>query len=88
MIFKVFAIFDSKVEAYLQPFLLKSKGEAIRAITALCDDPQHNFSKYASDFTLFDLGTWDDATAKFDLLITPYSLGVLQEFKKVQPISG
>ena len=31
---------------------MKSKGEAIRAITAHVNDSQHNFCKYAEDFTL------------------------------------
>ena len=52
MIVKVFGIYDSKAEAYLPPFFMKSKGEAIRAITAHVNDSQHNFCKYAEDFTL------------------------------------
>ena len=82
MIVKVFGIYDSKAEAYLPPFFMKSKGEAIRAITAHVNDSQHNFCKYAEDFTLFELGSWDDSNCVFDLLKTPYSLGVLIEFRK------
>jgi hypothetical protein len=79
---KVFGIYDSKAEAYLPPFFVKSKGEAIRAITSHVMDEHHNFCKYAEDFTLFELGSWDDSTAKFELLATPHSLGVLVEFKR------
>ena len=50
---------------------MKSKGEAIRAITAHVNDPEHNFCKYAEDFTLFELGSWDDSNCIFDLLKTP-----------------
>lgn len=82
MVLKVFGIYDSKAEAYLPPFFMKSKGEAIRALTSHVCDPQHNFSKYAEDFTLFELGSWNDSTSKFDLLPTPHSLGVLIEFKR------
>ena len=64
---------------------MKSKGEAIRAITAHVNDSQHNFCKYAEDFTLFELGSWDDSNCIFDLLKTPYSLGVLIEFRKDDP---
>ena len=77
MILKVFGIFDSKVEAYLPPFMMKSKGEAIRALSNHLADPQHNFCKYAEDFTLFELGSWDDSNAKYDLLPTPHSIGLL-----------
>lgn len=85
MIMKVFGIYDSKTEAYLPPFFMQSKGAAIRAISSHVSDPQHNFCKYAADFTLFELGTWDDANSKFDLHNTPNSLGVLIEFKSSSP---
>lgn len=81
MMLKVFGIYDSKAEAYLSPFFMKSKGEAIRALSNHVNDPQHNFCKYAEDFTLFELGTWNDSNAKFELLNTPHSVGVLIEFK-------
>lgn len=82
MLLKVFCIYDSKAEAYLQPFFYKTKGEALRALSAVVDDPQHTFCKYAMDFTLFELGTYDDSSAKFDLLATPHSIAVLQELKR------
>lgn len=82
MIMKVFGIYDSKVGAYLPPFMMKSIGEAERALTSHVNDPEHNFSKYAEDFTLFELGSWDDATAKYSLLNTPHSVAVLIEYKR------
>lgn len=85
MILKMFVIYDSKAEAYLPPFFVKSKGEAIRAIQSLIEDPQHNFHKYAEDFTLFEAGSWNDENAKFNLLNTPHSLGKFNEWKKVLP---
>lgn len=81
MIVKIFGIYDSKTEAYLPPFFMPSKGAAIRAISTHVADPQHNFCKYAEDFTLFELGSWDDANSKFSLHNAPQSLGVLLEFK-------
>jgi len=82
MILKVFGIYDSKAEAYLPPFMMKSKGEAIRALTSHVEDPQHNFCKYCEDFTLFEFGSWDDSTGKYDLLPTPHSIAVLIELKR------
>lgn len=83
MFLKVYSIFDSKVEAFMQPFYCKSKGEAIRSITEAVNDPKTSLSKYPEDFTLFELGSWDDSNCKFGLHSTPYSLGLLVEFKKV-----
>lgn len=79
---KVFAIYDSKVQAFNQPFFSQTKGSAIRAVTSAVEDKSSNYCKYASDFTLFELGTFDDSTGLFDLLSTPHSIGLLQDFKK------
>lgn len=82
MILQLFAIFDSKAECYLPPFLIKTKGEALRSLGELVADPQHNFSKYAEDFTLFHLGTWDDQTCKYSLLQASESVVKLHELKR------
>ncbi|QGH72128.1 MAG: DNA binding protein [Microviridae sp. ctjWc39] len=82
MLLKVFTIYDSKAEAYLQPFFLKNKGEAIRALTDIVAKPDHNFCKYPEDFTLFELGVFDDSTSRFELYDTPHSVCVLIELKR------
>ena len=82
MILKVFGIYDSKAEAFLPPFMMKSKGEALRALTSHVEDTQHNFCKYAEDFTFFELGSWDDSNGKYDFLSTPHSIAVLMELKR------
>jgi len=80
---KVFGIYDSKASAYLPPFMMKTIGEAERALQSHVNDPEHNFSKYAEDFTLFELGSWDDATAKYELHPSPQSIGLLLHYKRV-----
>ena len=52
MIHKIFSVYDSKVEAYLQPFFMQTRGAAVRAITELVADPKHQFGKYPMDYTL------------------------------------
>lgn len=79
---KIFSVFDSKTEAFLPPFSLKTVGEAERVITSMVADPNNNFCKYAEDFTLFELGTWDDVDCKYELLDTPFSVGLLVQYKK------
>ena len=88
MILKVFAIYDSKTEAWLQPFYSQSKGHAIRALEALINDPEHNFCKYSVDFTLFEVGSWDDSNCVFTLHNTPNSVGMFLEFKRDLPTSS
>lgn len=84
MLMKVFSIYDSKVEAYMKPFFDQTKGSAIRAVTEAVNDSSTTFSKYPADFTLFELGTYDDSSAQFDLYSSPVSIGVLLEFVKTE----
>ncbi len=79
---RVFSVYDSKVECYMNPFFMKTKGEAIRAFTEAVNDSSTHVSKHPGDYTLFDLGEFDDETATFTLSSTPISLGVAVEFVK------
>lgn len=76
----IFAIRDTKAEAYLQPFFSQTKGTAIRAFTDAVNDSKSQFSRYPADFVLFELGGWDDDTGSFTLHKTPISLGLAKEF--------
>lgn len=60
MILEVFSVFDKQVQAYMQPFFCRTKGEAIRSFTEACNDPGKPFGKYALDYSLVGLGTFDD----------------------------
>lgn len=82
MLLKVYTVYDTKAECYLQPFYCKSKGEALRSFTEISNDKNSQIGKYPEDFTLFELGEWSDATAKFGQHDTPISLGVAIEFVK------
>lgn len=76
----VFTVYDEKSEAYLQPFFLDTTGQAIRAITDCVMDQNHQFCKHPSDYTLFQLGTFNDSNAEF--IEAKKCLGNLIEFKQ------
>lgn len=78
----IYSVFDSKISAFMNPIFLRNSGEAIRVFESAVLDEKHDFHRYASDFTLFELGSWDDQSAKFDLYSTPKSLGVAIQFLK------
>lgn len=82
MLLKVFAVRDTKVEAYLPPFTMRSKGEAIRGFADAVIDKSGAIGKYPSDFVLFYLGEFDDQTASFAFELAPVSLGVGTDFFK------
>ena len=71
---KCFTVYDSKAEAFLQPFFMQSKGAAIRGFTELVNDKNHSFGKYPGDYTLFELGSFDEQTGKFVPLVSLESL--------------
>ncbi|AXH73361.1 MAG: nonstructural protein [Microviridae sp.] len=58
------SVFDSKVGLFSPPFLVKTKGEAIRSFTDACKDPNLPFSKHPGDYRLYYLGDFDDNTAQ------------------------
>lgn len=76
---KVFTVFDSKTGSYCAPFFLKARGEAIRSFTDTAMGKDSLISSHPEDFTLFELGEYDDSCAKFFLHDTPVSLGVAIE---------
>lgn len=78
---KVFSVHDSKAEAFMQPFFLKTVGEAERALSNLVRESDHNFSKYAEDFTLFELGVWNEQKGLFTLYDAPRSVASLITYR-------
>lgn len=82
MITKLFSVYDSKSEAYMQPFHAPSKGAAIRSFSDCLSDPSHPFAKHPGDYSLFELGSYDDSTASFSILEAKLSLGCGLDFKR------
>ena len=84
MLLKMYSLYDSKAESYIAPFYAKAKGDALRQISSIVNDPntKHDFGKYPEDFTLFEIGVYDDSTG----IVTPHkaheSMGCLVEFKR------
>lgn len=56
----VFSVYDSKAEAYAMPFFQKTIGLAIRSFEQAAKDPESNLYKYPGDFTLFQIGEFDE----------------------------
>ncbi len=76
----IFAIYDSKAEAYLQPFFSQNKATAIRQFTQATQDGGTPFNKNPGDYTLFAIGTWDEQTAEIEQDEVKTPLGTAIEF--------
>lgn len=85
MNFKAFSVFDQKAECYMLPFFMGTKGQAIRSFQDCLKNQEHQFSKYPEDFTLYEIGEYDDSKA----LLSPHdkkiSLGTALELKATTP---
>ena len=71
----MFTVYDSKAEAYLQPWGNKTKGQAIRMFTDTVRDEKSNFNKHPEDYTLFEIGEYDESTAELLAHEAKISLG-------------
>lgn len=80
MIINVYTIYDVKAEAYHQPFYAASRGIAIRLFTEAANDKKINIGKYPADYTLFEIGYWDDSNAEFKCHPTLIPLGLALEY--------
>lgn len=72
---KMFAVYDSKAETFLNPFFMQSRGLAIRAFNTTAQDQRTEIAKYPGDFTLFELGDWSEVTGQLDPYPVQENLG-------------
>lgn len=80
MIVNVYAIYDSKVQAFLQPWYAQNHATACRNLELACRDPKSGFVQFPVDYTLFCIGEYDDQSG----VISPHqlhqNLGNMQQF--------
>lgn len=65
---KAFSVFDGAANAYISPFFVPTVGVAQRAFTQAVRDPSHSYSRSPADYTLFEIGSFDDATGMLEHL--------------------
>ncbi len=80
MTLKIFTVFDCKAKAYLPPFYSLQTASGLRAFEEVCNTPSHDFHKYPTDFSLFEIGTFDDQDGTIQLLPAALNLGIAQDF--------
>lgn len=74
MIYKIFSVWDAKLEAYMQPFFSPTIPSGIRAFTDAATDPGSMLHKHPGDFSLHHIGEFDDGTGTLTD-INPIALG-------------
>lgn len=62
MIMLVCAIADKATQAFMQPFFVRTKPEAIRVFADAVNDPKTQFHAHPEDYACMHLGEFDDAS--------------------------
>jgi len=60
MVHGIFCVYDSKARAYLPPFFLHTVEMAQRAFADCANDQGHAFCRNSGDYTLYQVGEFDD----------------------------
>lgn len=84
----VCSVYDNAVKAYLQPFFMRSRAEAVRNFAAAANNKEHSFNAYPGDYHLFALGHFDEETGKFDQFEVADNLGSALEHITNDPQPG
>lgn len=77
---KVYSVFDSKAEAYTLPFFADTAGVATRMFMDATGDANSNFCKYPEDYTLFEIGEFEERTGELIAYEVLKSLGTALEY--------
>jgi len=75
----VFTIYDVKAHTYRNPMIADTRGDFMRSLTDVVNEPDTLFYKHPTDFSLFELGQYDTETGTFVLSKAPEYICQLQE---------
>lgn len=81
MIINIYVTYDSKAAVYSRPFFAQARGIALRTFGDISNDPEHPIGKHPEDYTLFEIGSYDDITGDCSMLEAKLSLGTALEHK-------
>lgn len=82
---KLFVVYDAKTESYGVPFFRDFTANAIREwseVASTKSDKNNQISKFPADFTLFEIGEFEQSSGDLRMYETKYSLGLASEHVK------
>lgn len=71
MKYKIVSIRDDAVQAFGQPMFMVALGQATRGFADEVNNESGPMGKHPSDYSLYELGSYDDETGKFENLESP-----------------
>lgn len=82
---EVFSIHDSKAEAFQTPIFSPTIATALRMFETACNDNTSDFHRWARDYALFHIGTFNSLTGMVTHLDPPVNLGLAVQFVTQTP---
>ncbi|QCQ84749.1 nonstructural protein [Blackfly microvirus SF02] len=62
MLLNAYTLYDNKALVYSPPFYASAHGQAVRLVMELAQDNNTTVGRHPSDFTLYCIGHFDDAS--------------------------
>ncbi len=84
MKFLAFSVYDKAAENYNTPQFFAAKGQAIRAFDDEANREDSPIHKHEEDYTLYQIGEFDDSTGQLVPLTKPVPLGTASDFKRAE----
>lgn len=82
---KCFSVYDSKAAAFVTPFFCANAAIAIRSFEHAANNEGHDFHRFGADYTLFELGEFQDESGHFNMHAQPLNLGTASSF--IRPLN-
>lgn len=82
MISKAFSIYDGKAKIFHTPWFRPTAGLALRELEDLVNDNTTTICRHSGDFTLYEVGEYDDQNAEYTQHVPIKLLGTALEYKK------
>lgn len=80
----ILAVHDRAVDAFMTPMFMQSIGQAVRSFTDEVNRPAEDniLYKHPEDYDLFELGTFDSNTGKFDMREDPRQVAIGKDLQR------
>lgn len=79
----MFAVYDSKAKAFCRPFFAAVEAVALRAFEGGANDVDSEIGRHPADFSLFQVGEFDDDTGVVKPLDQHVNFGLATQFRRV-----
>lgn len=75
----MYCVYDGKAKFFEKPFFMRNNGEALRAWATVASDKSTSIGMYPADFSLFEIGSYDELSANVQMLEAKVNLGTAIE---------